>query len=97
MTEVIFLPPAAKYLKKLKDGTLKKKFQDKVEEIRRDPTVGEMKRGDLAGIRSCDIYHNKTNYELAYRVEECDGRLVVVILAGTRENFYETLKAYMKS
>jgi len=36
------------------------------------------------------------NYELAYRIYEEDGQMVVVILAGTRENFYDELKRYMK-
>ena len=56
-----------------------------------------MKRGDLAGIRSCDIYHNGTNYELAYRVVYDEDETVVVIMAGTRENFYDALKQYIKA
>ena len=94
---VVFLPPASRYLKKLKDRALKKKFQDKVDEICDDPSIGEMKRGDLAGIRSCDIYHNGTNYELAYRVVHDEDETVVVIMAGTRENFYDALKQYIKA
>ena len=94
---VVFLPPASRYLKKLKDRALKKKFQDKVDEICDDPNIGEMKRGDLAGIRSCDIYHNGTNYELAYRVVYDEDETVVVIMAGTRENFYNALKQYIKA
>ena len=43
-----------------------------------------------------DIYYNKTNYELAYTVEVIEDKVVVVIMAGTRENFYEELKRYMK-
>lgn len=37
------------------------------------------------------------NYEIAYLIYEEDGKLVVVILAGTRENFYQQLKRYIKS
>ncbi|WP_148411904.1 type II toxin-antitoxin system RelE/ParE family toxin [Murimonas intestini] len=37
-----------------------------------------------------------TSYEIAYRIYEEDDKVVVVILAGTRENFYEELKRYMK-
>ena len=44
-----------------------------------------------------DIYYNKTNYELAYRVEYIDNKIIVVIMAGTRENFYNELKRYMNS
>jgi len=47
-----------------------------------------LETGDLSGV--------KTNYELAYTIFEEDDETVVVILAGTRENFYEELKRYMK-
>lgn len=97
MAEVIFLPPAAKYFKKLKDKKLKKLYQEAIDKIREDHTVGEEKKGDLSGIFGYDIYYNKTNYELAYRVEYNDDKVIVVIMVGTRENFYEQLKRYMKS
>ena len=41
-------------------------------------------------------YYNKVNYELAYMIERVDEEIIVVIMAGTRENFYEQLKRYMK-
>lgn len=96
MAEVIFLPPAAKFLKKLKDKKLKALYQKTIDRIREDYTVGEAKTGDLDGIYSCDIYYNKTNYELAYTVEYVNGKVIVVIMAGTRENFYDELKRYWK-
>ncbi len=95
MTEVRFLPPAAKFIKKLKDKKLKLLYQQAVDRIREDHTVGEAKTGDLSGIYGYDIYYNKTNYELAYRVEYEDDKIIVVIMAGTRENFYEALKRYL--
>ena len=58
--------------------------------------IGEAKIGDLAGIYCYDVYYNKTNYEIAYTVEIHDNEIVVVIMAGTRENFYDELKKYMK-
>ena len=100
MTELRFLPPAAKYLKKLKDKKLKKLFQDAVDKIMADPFAGDEKKGDLLGVRSYDIFYNRTNYELAYTIEtytdEISGeqKTVVVIMAGTRDNFYEQLKQY---
>lgn len=96
MTEVIFLPPAAKFIKKLKDKKLKRLYQEAVDRIREDCTVGEMKTGDLSGIYGYDIYYNKTNYELAYTVEYVEDKVIVVIMAGTRENFYDQLKQYWK-
>lgn len=96
MAKLIILPPAARYLKKLKEKPLKDKFQTVVDQLLLDPYYGEPKTADLSGVYCCDIFHNKTNYELAYTVIEENGETVVIILAGTRENFYEDLKRYMK-
>lgn len=96
MTEVRFLPPAAKFLKKMKDKNLKSLYQEAIDKIREDHTIGQEKTGDLSGIYGYDIYYNKTNYELAYRIEYTDNKIIVVIMAGTRENFYDELKRYMK-
>lgn len=96
MTEVRFLPPAAKFIKKLKDKKLKMLYQEAVDRIREDHKVGEAKTGDLSGIYGYDIYYNKTNYELAYTVEYLENKIIVVIMAGTRENFYDQLKQYIK-
>ena len=95
MTEVRFLPPTAKFLKKCKDKKLKLLYQETIDKIKEDHTIGKAKNGDLAGIYGYDIYYNKTNYELAYRVEYIDNKIIVVIMAGTRENFYNELKRYM--
>lgn len=56
-----------------------------------------MKIGDLSGIRPYDVRYDGINYELAYRIYETDGKKVVVILAGTRENFYDEPKRIVKS
>ena len=95
MTEVRFLPPAARYLKKLRDRTLKDLYRQAVDLIRQDYTDGNPKTGDLSGIYGYDIYYNKTNYELAYTVEFTGDTIIVIIMAGTRENFYEQLKRYL--
>lgn len=71
-------------------------YQEAIDKIREDHTIGQEKTGDLSGIYGYDIYYNKTNYELAYRIEYTDNKIIVVIMAGTRENFYDELKRYMK-
>ena len=71
-------------------------YREAIDKIREDHTVGTAKVGDLSGIYGYDIFYNKTNYELAYRVEYVEDKIIVVILAGTRENFYEELKRYIK-
>lgn len=96
MYEIRFTGAAAKYLKKVKEKGLKKAFQEALGKISNDPYIGELKTGDLAGFYCYDVCYRKTNYELAYRIYDEDGQMVVVILAGTRENFYDELKRYMK-
>ncbi len=95
MNELIILPPAARYIKKLKDKTLKKAFQNAIDTIIKDPYAGNKNTGDLAGVYSYDIIHSKVNYELAYTLIEKNNKKIVVIMAGTRENFYEQLKRYL--
>jgi len=95
MLQVRFLPPAARFIKKLKDKKLKALYQDAVNNICEDYTIGQEKTGDLSGIYGYDIYYNKTNYELAYTIERIGDEIIVVIMAGTRENFYDQLKRYL--
>lgn len=96
MIEVRFLPPAAKFIKKLIDKKLKLLYQEAVDKIQADYTIGEAKTGDLFGIYGYDIYYNKTNYELAYTVEYQENEVIVIIMAGTKDNFYDQLKQYMR-
>jgi len=96
MLPVRFDPPAAKFIKKLKDKKLKKLYQEAIDKIREDYTIGERKTGDLSEFYGYDIFYNKTNYELAYTIENIDGEMVIIVMAGTRENFYNELKRYIK-
>ena len=65
---------------------MKDAFRKALEAITQGPYIGESRTGDLLGIYGYDVYYNKTKYEIVYRIYEEDGELVVVILAGTREN-----------
>lgn len=96
MYEIRFSPQAEKYFRKLKEKPLKKAFQEALVTISEDPYAGSEKKGDLAGFYGWDVYYARTNYEIVYRIYEENGQLVVVVLAGTRENFYEELKRYIK-
>lgn len=97
MRKLIILPPAARFLKKIKEKPLKLAFQKAIDDIIQNPYIGDPKSGDLSGVYCCGFFYNKTNYELAYTIIEENDETVVVILAGTRENFYNELKRYTKS
>jgi hypothetical protein len=96
VAELRFLPLAHHYIKKIQDKKLKAEFRKALDKISGDYTVGELKSGDLADIYGYDVFYNKTNYEIAYKVRLEGDCVVVVIMAGTRENFYQELKRYMK-
>lgn len=95
MLPIKILGPAERFFKKLVEKALKQAFLDALIAIRVDPNIGEEKTGDLSGCYGYDVFYKGTNYEIAYTIEENgEGELVVVILAGSRENFYEELKRH---
>lgn len=94
--ELKFSSAAQKYFKKLKEKPLKNAYKDALLKIQENPYIGQLKCGDLSGIYGFDVKYSGINYELAYTIHELDGKKVVVLLAGTRENFYEQLKRYIK-
>ena len=96
MYEVNYSKSAERYFKKIKDKQLLAAFKDAIDKLRINPYVGTQKSGDLRGIYGFDVKYSKTNYELAYRIYENNTHLIVIVLAGTRENFYEELKRMMK-
>ena len=95
MYELQFTRAAWRYFKKIRDKKLAALFRDALETIAREPHKGSQKTGDLAGIYCYDVYYNKTNYEIAYRIYSNGKNIVIIILAGTRENFYAVLKHYL--
>ena len=96
MYEIRYSKPAERYFKKIKDKQLLKAYKSIIDKLKVDPYVGSAKTGDLRGIFCYDVKYSGVNYELAYRIYEEKNRFIVVILAGTRENFYEELKRLIK-
>lgn len=90
------MPRAEKYIKKIKDKKFKELLKIAFIKISQNPYIGQAKKGDLTGIYGYDVFYNKTNYEISYRIYEKQEKIVVVILIGTRENFYQELKNYIK-
>ncbi|MFB0971746.1 MAG: type II toxin-antitoxin system RelE/ParE family toxin [Tissierellia bacterium] len=95
MIEVHLTRNVQKYLKKIKDKELIEKIKESFQKISEDYTVGELKSGDLKGIYCLDFFYNKTNYEIAYIYLD-DEIIVLVLMVGTRENFYKELKKHIK-
>lgn len=60
-----------------------------VAEIVRDPTIGDAKKGDLAGIY---VYKFDCINQLFLLAYEYDVANRVLLLVGTHENFYRSLK-----
>lgn len=90
-----FLPPAAKFLKKLRDKQLFEKIRKMIDDIVKNPYIGEEKTGDLEGLLCCGFNYDGTSYRIAYTLREIHDEMVVVVMIGTRENFYDELKRYM--
>ena len=90
--EIIQAPILAKQKKKLQ----KKQIIDldnAVKSICNDPTIGEMKVGDLQGIQVYKFKSNKQQLLLAYEVVNST---LYLYTFGSHENFYRELKKYMQ-
>jgi len=96
MYEVSYSKAVERYLKKIKDKRLLATYKTAIDKLKIDPYIGTQKTGDLHGIYGYDVKYGGTNYELAYRIYEENFQLIVVLLAGTRENFYDELKRMLK-
>ena len=70
-------------------GNQKADVDDAVLAIVADPTLGEAKVGDLAGVFVYKFQCVKQAYLLAY---EYDPETRVLLLVGSHENFYRALK-----
>ncbi|MDR3448312.1 MAG: type II toxin-antitoxin system RelE/ParE family toxin [Alphaproteobacteria bacterium] len=80
----------AKAVKKL-HANQKKDLDAVVKTVAADPAIGEMKAGDLAGIRVYKFKMTKQLTLLAYSYEK--GTVTLTLLAlGSHENFYRDLK-----
>lgn len=92
--EIVPLNSVKKYLKKLKDRRLKELFVDLIySEIAENPYDGIEKKGDLSGIWVRELRYKKTEYRVAYLIEDDEDKKVIpVLLVGTHESFYMELK-----
>jgi len=96
MYEIKYSKSAERYFKKIKDKQLLAAFKSTIDKLKSEPYIGTQKTGDLRGIYGYDVKYAKINYEIAYRIYEEKEQFIIVLLAGTRENFYEELKRLLK-
>ena len=87
---ILQTPTFQKQIKKLHKNQ-KKDLEEAVKVIVRDPSVGEMKKGDLSGIQ---IYKFKMAKQLALLAYEfyVNELKIILLMLGTHENFYRDLK-----
>jgi len=90
--EIIQSPVFSKKKKKLHKQQIKD-LDKAVKYIFDDPTVGDMKVGDLQGIQVYKFKSNNQQILLAYEVVDLTLFLYTV---GSHENFYRNLKKYLQ-
>jgi hypothetical protein len=94
-----FKRPFAQYVKKA-HKPLQLAIADVVEVVCETPEIGELKVGDLAGMRVYKFRFNRQDYLVAYRAPKKDLPLEFLIIdfyqVGTHENFYNELKQYLR-
>jgi mRNA interferase RelE/StbE len=66
-----------------------KPVNDAIKQVLSDPTCGEEKKGDLAGVRVYKFRVVDRQYLLAY---ECDKETLFLLALGVHENFYRDIK-----
>lgn len=67
----------------------KKALDEQTRALVAQPGAGEMKKGDLAGVRVVKYKRNTQQWLLAYEVTE---ETIVLLAHGSQENFYRNLK-----
>lgn len=91
--KVIETPSFSRVVKKLhaKEKTV---VDGAVRDVAIDPTIGQEKKGDLAGIFVHKFKVNKQEVLLAYRLQpnKVKPKEVVLLSLGSHENFYGVLK-----
>lgn len=75
-------------------------IEDEVNYICQNPTIGELKTGDLSGFNVHKFKFNRQEYLIAYALEIGITKQILAIdfyKIGTHENFYSELKKYLKN
>ncbi len=90
--EMLYKAPFRKFVKKQK-RPFQLAIEDEVEQIMKNPDLGDLKKGDLAGFRVHKFLYGKQRFLIAYIVQETE---IIFFMIGSHENFYKELKRYVR-
>ena len=91
--EIIHYPSFLKALNRLHKNE-KKDLDDAVRAVVKDVNIGELKKGDLNGVRVYKFHMVKQLTLLAYEYDDANDKLTLLAF-GSHENFYRDLKKKM--
>lgn len=91
----IFLTNTFKRTAKKLHQNQKVLLSKEIEIIKHDPEIGELKIGDLAGVRVHKFYMIKQLILIAYFYNEKD-KIITLLSFATHANFYDNLKKQLK-
>jgi len=91
ISEIIQSPTFAKQKKKLKKNQIKK-LDDAIRAIMARPDIGDLKKGDLQGIRGYKYKVGNNLILLAYEIEDST---LYLYSFGSHQNFYRKLSKYL--
>ena len=88
---IIQSPAFAKQKKKLNRNQIKK-LDEAVKKTIANPDIGDLKKGDLQGIR---VYKYKIGKNLILLAYEIEGSTLYLYYFGSHQNFYRQLSKYL--
>lgn len=95
-----FKQPFTQYVKKA-HKPLRLTIEDEVGVVCEAPEIGELKVGDLAGIRVHKFRFSRQEYLMAYRLPAKNAPVEFLIIdfyqVVMHENFYDELKQYLRN
>ena len=97
--EINYKKPFVQFVKKQHKAFMAV-IEDEVNFVCNNPYIGELKVGDLSGIRVYKFRFNKQEYLIAYYFDAKGTAQLIKIdfyKIGVHENFYEELKNYLRA
>lgn len=85
----IYVSNAFLRFKKKSNKNIQLEIDENVKKILENPEIGELKKGDLRGIRVHKFKFKSRLYLISYEVT---GETLNLYVIGTHENFYDRLK-----